>query len=316
MEPKHPENSGNPRSRHKFGAVATAAAVFLLAACSVKATFPSSTITDSIQKICKDVYNLDVTARISGHTIGVLLSVKHLVDEAGGVDQELVKKTLGDLVLTVTRVALSTDHDVQFVVVVVRGGEDLNEIRITRNVVDIKKSQTDALSTEEAMSRTLWDQNKYQPDPADPGYFPLQDLNMEAFLARQVVQRARFAAPPKESEHFLPTELYDGRFLSSGKRTFEFSVVSFETSRPEVNVLKLLRIVVEVFKGYKFKEFDQVVIKDLLSRKMLVIDRDNFLKYANRKMKDEEVMGLGYSDDLGESDRLKNALEIFGFNFQ
>ena len=117
----------------------------------------------------------------------------------------------------------------------------------------------------------------------DPDYFPLKDLTLESFLAKQVVQRVRFAAPkPAEGASPLPTELVDGRFIDPteakpgdpAERVFEFSIVSFESVQPEINVLRFLKVANQVLKGYEFTDFDRIEIKDLLSRKMLLVDRE------------------------------------------
>ena len=290
-----------------------------------KASFPSESVPQAIEKICKDLYKLDVVAEVSGKTIGVLFYTDHLVDDTGMMDQKLIRKTIGDLVLTITRVALSTDLDVRSVVVAIRGQQDFNEIRIIRNMDDIKKAQTEALSMDESLNRTLWEQSKYHTDALDPDYFPLKDLTLESFLAKQVVQRVRFAAPkPAEGASPLPTELVDGRFIDPteakpgdpAERVFEFSIVSFESVQPEINVLRFLKVANQVLKGYEFTDFDRIEIKDLLSRKMLLVDRETLTQYQRKKLSDDDVLRLGFKDDVSESERLRNALEIFGFNFQ
>ena len=288
--------------------------------CASKVSFPSETIPQSIETLCKKHYDMDVAARVSGQTIGVMSYVDRLVDETGKIDQEVIRKTIGDMILTITRVALSTDIKIRFEVVVIRGIQDLNEIRITRNLEDIKKAQTEALSVEESLSRTLWEQSRYRPDIIDPDYFPLQDISMETFFEKQIVQRVRFAAQTKSDDgaSFLPSELVEGRFSSSptGGNVFEFSIVSFESAAPEVNVLKVLRVINDVFKGYDFKGYDLIVIKDLLGRKMLVVDVEMLTQFQQNQLNEDDIMRLGFKDDFSESDRLRNALEMFGFNFQ
>lgn len=281
-------------------------------------TFPSSRLTERLEEVALKDYGLEASARLAGTTLGIMAAVPRIGDLAGDADQELVRKVIGDLVFAVTRAALSTDADVRFVVAVVRGAEDQNEVRITRNVADIKKAQTEALSVEESLNRTLWDQARYQPDPVDLSHFTLHELTMEEFLQKQIVQRVRFLNQNKAGQNvFLPTELIDGRFQDAPEgRLFEFSIVSFESVAAELNVLKVLRVVNEVFGGYGFRDFDLVVIKDLLSRKMLIIDRHILEEYQHKRVGEDEILRLGFRDDMSESDRLRNALEIFGFNFQ
>ena len=118
--------------------------------------------------------------------------------------------------------------------------------------------------------------------------------------------------------------MIDGRFIDPteaepgqpAKRVFEFSIVSFESVQPEINVLRFLKAVNQVLKGYEFTDFDRIEIKDLLSRKMLSIERETLNQYQHKKLTDDDVLRLGFKDDVGENERLHNALEIFGFNFQ
>lgn len=290
-----------------------------MAGCAPRVTFPSHTIKQSIEGICRTQYDLDAVAGIAGRTVGVMSYVDRLVDESGNVDQEVIRRTLGDLILTVTRVALSTDVEVSFVIVSIRGREDQNEIRVIRNLDDIKKAQTEALSVDESLSRTLWEQFKYRLDPIDPYYFPLDDMSMETFFEKQIVQRIRFANQAGAAGNaFMPSELIDGKFSVSATkgRIFEFSIVSFESVNPELNVLKVLRVINEVFKGYRFQGFDLILIKDLLSRKMLTVNRQTLQMYQDKSINEDEILRLGFKDDFSESERLRNALEIFGFSFQ
>ena len=131
-------------------ALAELFACVALAGCggATRVSFPAETVNEAVQQICKDLYKLDVVAESSDAALGVLFYAPYLVDPNGEFDKEFVSDALLNLNTTVMRVALSTDKTFDFVVVVLRGKDDENQIRIIRNVVDIKKSQTDALSIE------------------------------------------------------------------------------------------------------------------------------------------------------------------------
>jgi hypothetical protein len=287
-----------------------------VSACSKQVSFPGEMVTDAVEEICKLNYDLDVTSIIQGETLGVMFYEERLVDDEGKMDAELMQDTLGDLILSITRVALSTDRKIYFIVVAVRGRQDENEIRIIRNLIDIKKAQTEALSVEESLSRTLWVQTKFKPSPLNPREFPLENITLEDFLAKQIVQRIRFDQQRgSEDTSGLPTELLDGKYISSIKENiYEFSIISFEAVAPERNVVRVLKMANTVFKGYRYYNFDRVVIKDLLGRKVLNLDRETYDDYRLKKITEEQLLRTSLRDDMGDSDRLKNALEIFGFN--
>ncbi len=291
----------------------------MLAGCggATRVTFPADTVNQAVQQICKTLYKLDVITRSHNDTLGVLLYADHLVDPNGEFDREFVSDALLNLSTAVTRVALSTDKTIDFVVVVLRGKDDENQIRIIRSVVDIKKAQTDALSVEESMNRTVQELGKYNYDPLKADEIPLADVSMEHFLTKQIAQRVRLLAPVKTSgPPMLPSEIVEGRFLDTPQRTFEFSILTFEASEPSNNVLKILKQADEVLKGYHYEEFDEIVVKDLLGRKVLTVRREDYLKYQKKEISEADVLALGFKDDLTSADHFKNALEVFEYPIQ
>lgn len=290
----------------------------LVSGCGVpRVTFPAGTVTQSVQQICKDLYQIDVVSQIHGSTLGVLLYAEHLIDSTGDFDREFVQEALLNLSTSVTRVALSTDRPIDFVVVVLRGMEDENQIRIIRSVVDIKKAQTDALSVEESMNRTVQELGKFKFDPMKADNVPLADVTLETFLTKQITQRVRLLAPPKTSgPPLLPSEIVEGRFLESPKRAFEFSILTFEASEPENNVIKVLKQTDEVLKGYRYEDFDEIVMKDLLGRKVLTVTHEDYFRFQKKELTEADILDIGFKDDLTSTDRFKNALEVFEYPIQ
>jgi len=303
-------------AKRTFSAFALVLLTAVLAAGCVKVTYPADKVEESVERIAKEVFDINVIARVSGQTLGVLYYMPQLMDEHGGIDQDVFRKTNNQLVTTITRVALSTDLKLESIVVTIRGEKDFNEVRFTFNIDDIKRAYTDALSGEELQSRTLIEQSKYRMDAIDPSYFPLKEISLENFLARQVVQRIRFAAAKPQVEGMLPSELIDGRFIASPQRVFEFSIVSFDSLQPELNVLRILKTASQVLFGYEFTNYDRIIVKDLLSRKMLIVDREVLNDHKHKKVTDDDLLRLGFKDDFSETDRLRNVLEVFGLTYQ
>ncbi len=135
---------------------------------------------------------------------------------------------------------------------------------------------------------------------------------METFLTKQIAQRVRFLAPVKAAAApLLPSEIVEGRFLESPRRVFEFSILTFEASDPAENVLKIIRQTDAVLGGYQFEDFDDIVVKDLLGRKVLTVRREDYLEYQKKKLNEENLLAIGFKDDITSTDYFKNALEVF-----
>jgi len=82
-----------------------------------KHTYPRQRVIASVKELCKNDYNLDVEVKISGGTIGTYLQIDNLFDRKSGLSKQ-ASEHLGSILLSVSRVCLSTDADFDFYVVV------------------------------------------------------------------------------------------------------------------------------------------------------------------------------------------------------
>ncbi len=85
---------------------------FLFSGCE-KPTYPKEKVEESIIKLCKKEYNLDVKVRIVGKTLGVAIPIEGLVDENMRLAKEAGDK-IEDVALSIHRVTMSTDRDLKF----------------------------------------------------------------------------------------------------------------------------------------------------------------------------------------------------------
>ena len=76
-------------------------------------TYPKEKVRESIIRICKDEYNIDVKTEIAGKTIVIYLPLEDLMDFTFSINQDASEK-INDVILSVTRVTLSTDESYQF----------------------------------------------------------------------------------------------------------------------------------------------------------------------------------------------------------
>ncbi|NIN91841.1 hypothetical protein GTO36_02360, partial [bacterium] len=84
-----------------------------------KPTYPKTKVSDSIIKLCRDEYNTEVKLNTAGKTLGVYMPVDNLLDSSLQPSEESFEK-LGNVLHVLSRVALSTDADLEFITLVAR----------------------------------------------------------------------------------------------------------------------------------------------------------------------------------------------------
>ena len=295
----------------------------LFSGCVSHYTYPADKVPQSIEKICKEEYKIDVTARVVGKTVGALMNVDELIDVKGQIPKEVHEK-MGKVLQVVSRVSLSTDLGLDFCSIVIRDKKSPNELIITRSIDDTRRANAEALGVDESISRTLFDQGKYTKDALGNSPFILKEVRLENFLADQIVQRIRYtfskdSAATKmkknkegEEDSFNPAFiLVDGVFENfQGKKDYRFSILSMKSEDPKETMLGVFKTVNEVLAGYKFTGFDQIEIQDYLNRQKLVLDRETLLNYQRHKIKDSDILDRF----LQESQSVQDAFKLFGFN--
>jgi len=294
-----------------YGLWTIVSGLVFLAGCGSKFTYPANGVPKSIEKICRDEFQIDATARIVGKTVGALLYVRSIVDPKGQIASEVHDK-MGKVMQTVTRVALSTDLQVDYCVVVIRDTSQGNELTIVRALEDTKRANADAIGIEESINRTLFQQGRTQPNLSNGKNFVLKEIKTENFIAEQIAQRIRFgfAKDPKDSAN-KPLNLVDGAFHEEhGKRIFRFSLIALKLDRSHQNILNVFRTVNEVFAGYQFASFDELEVNDYLNREKLVVDPQTLLDYRTKKISDNQLL----EKCLQESQSVQEAFKLFGFS--
>lgn len=192
-------------------------------------TYPKEKFADSIVRLCKDEYKLDVKVATIGKTVTIYVPLPELWDMTFSLTQKAGEE-INDVILSVSRVALSTDAQYDFYVVI---AHDMRipeiQIIIIKSVEDVKRFMLNDISRGEFAKRMLVDKrinpqakkehaikevfekmgldNKWQDavmndffraQPAalgDIGYwndkFYVKDIAMPEFLAEQVASRIR-----------------------------------------------------------------------------------------------------------------------------
>lgn len=113
-----------------------AALLLCLSACG-KPTYRSDKLAESVRDICRKEYKFDVSAHLAGRTLYAVIEPQALVGADLGLDRKTVER-LYDTLLTVTRVALSTDAPIDYLVVRAKDANTGATLTLLRYVPDIK----------------------------------------------------------------------------------------------------------------------------------------------------------------------------------
>ncbi len=246
----------------------------LFAACSILSaavngcnpTYPKEKFKESIIKVCKDEYKLDVKAETIGKTVAIYLPLENLIDFTFSITKSASEK-INNVILTVSRVALSTDAKFDFYVVIAHDVR-IPEIQIViiKTVEDVKRFLLNDISRNEYARRMIIDirfssqaqkeraiqevfdkmalDKKSQEDVmtdffrAEPtglgdigywnGQFYIKDIAMPEFIAEQMASRFKMAFHEDKplTGAFQLKSAKCAYVANAGKRVFRFDVAA------------------------------------------------------------------------------------------
>ena len=237
-------------------------AVIFLSGCSP--TYPKGRFKESIIKVCKAEYKLDVKVETIGRTIAIYLPLEDLIDFTFAITKQASEK-INDVILSVSRVALSTDAEFNFYCVIAHDVR-IPEIQIViiKSVDDVKRFLLNDISRGEYSKRMLVDIrfspqaqkereikeifNKMRVDKkwqeqvmndffrSEPtalsdigywgGHFYIKDISLAEFLAEQIANRFRLALREEKaiSDAYL-VKSSKGSFTKGGQRIFKLDLL-------------------------------------------------------------------------------------------
>lgn len=244
-----------------------ATGTWLLAATSgCTPTYPKEKFKESILRVCKNEYKLDVKVETVGKTIAIYVPLGNLLDFNFGITKK-ASEEINDVILSVSRVALSSDAQYDFYCVIAHDVK-IPEIQIViiKSVDDVKRFMLNDISRGEYSKRMLVDirinpqaqkekaikevfqkmslDRKWQEDVmndffrAEPtvlgdigywnGRFYIKDVSLPEFLAEQIANRIRFAfRENKKLDDFFSIKASKGYYnAKSEKKYFRFEVMA------------------------------------------------------------------------------------------
>lgn len=214
-------------------------------------TYPKERLKESIIRLCKNEYKVDVKVRTIGKTVAIYMPLENLVDFTFALTPEATDK-LNDVIMSATRVVLSTDaqydfyciiaHDVripEIQVIIIKSVEDVKRVFLgdisrgefgKRMIVDMRlnpQSQKERSVREVFQKMGLdpkWQDQVmndfFRSEPTglgDIGYwngrFYIKDITLPEFLAEQIASRIKL-------EFREDKKLFDTLLLKSVKGTY------------------------------------------------------------------------------------------------
>ncbi|MFA5146676.1 MAG: hypothetical protein WC515_04815 [Candidatus Omnitrophota bacterium] len=260
--------------RNNFAARAVLCGALLAALIGCGPTYPKERFEESIVRICKDEYKLDVKVMTAGKTIAIYVPLTDLIDITLSITQAASEK-INDVILSVSRVALSTDarydfycviaHDIrvpEIQIVIIKSVDDvkrfmLNDISRSdyskRMLIDIRMSPQsqkeravkeifDKMSLDRKWQDQVMD-DFFRGEPtalSDIGYwndrFYIKDVTMPEFLAEQASNRVKmlFRENKKLSELFFLKSVKNVYIDRSGRRFFKMDILVQEKGFKEL----------------------------------------------------------------------------------
>lgn len=121
------------------------------------ATYPKEKVKESVVRICKKEYGVDVKAEIEGKTMAIYLQLSDLLDFSFNLTKQASDK-INDVIFTAARVALSTDAKIDFYCVIAHDVKMPElQVIIIKGVDDIKRLFANDISRGEYLKRMLID---------------------------------------------------------------------------------------------------------------------------------------------------------------
>lgn len=122
-----------------------------------KASFPKDELLSSVKKMCRNEYHVDVLSKIEGSNLGTFIVLENIFDREEGLSKE-ASEHIGDILLAVSRISISTDAPLEFYTVVAADkGIPGVEAVFVRYVDDVKRYLLGSISREDFFQRLMID---------------------------------------------------------------------------------------------------------------------------------------------------------------
>ncbi|MFH1867615.1 MAG: hypothetical protein ABH843_01470 [Candidatus Omnitrophota bacterium] len=272
---------------------------FSFMAISCAPTYPREKVIEGVKELCKREYSVDVEVKIEATTLGVRIPLEGLFDtESLQIAPEAFKKIDG-VMLSVSRVALSSDKSIDFYTVITH---DKNvpgaEVVITRHVGDLHRYVYGDISRGEFSKRMVFDVRFNPQGIIDTwlGEFSLEENKLDEFICQQASRRI--------SDEFKENKMLMGKFNVVScegilkDNTFKFTTEISREGLPmselihgkawHDKVLELcLKIISHTIYTYDFRSFEKIEVFNSFDNKTAEISNKEIRSWRKRKIEIE-----------------------------
>jgi hypothetical protein len=224
----------------------------LLILSSCGPTYPAEKVSESIVKLCKKEYRLEVKPKIIGSTLWVYLPLDYLVDSSLRLAPETAEK-VEHLLLCIHRVVLSTNRRIDFYAVTASDTKSIGaDFTLIGYVPDIRKVRLLDISREEYYQRLLRDLSlnpKALHDRAGR-HIQAREISLAKFLAEQISQRLKMDIREIENVEWK----FENRIFK-----FNLGLSTLAKDKNEIKK-KAMEEVKRVLQEYEFKDYSGIQI--------------------------------------------------------
>lgn len=164
--------------------------LFSAAFAGCKASYTKSNVEGSVQELIKKEYGLDGRAKLEGETLYLEVKLEGLVSTEQKVLADILKKVQG-AALVITRVSLSSDAKIKFMVLVVSEPTFKLHLRIIQKLDDIKAFLYQKISRADYEERLILEieSNEPQGDALNNEMEKTGELSMNEFVGRLIISQ-------------------------------------------------------------------------------------------------------------------------------
>jgi len=250
----------------------------------IEPTYKEENLVSQVKKICKEEYNMEVITGRTPTTLWVYAPLQRILHQDYGkkedkvFDEEIVEK-LRNILTTIGRVLISSDHTPEFFGLV---ASDINlglDYAIFANTLDIKKAYAGFIPFTEMQKRYLI---KFGLSPTAIGdttgkHVQIYDITLGNFLVQQIAQRISGQFQGEGLNKYFKVEKSDGLFNNS-TLIFAYSIKEILKPEKNINVMKeILKTITYCIKTYEFQDFSTLEITDLVTQDKLVLSKQELL---------------------------------------
>jgi len=181
--------------------LALASSMFFSSGCG-KITYPKEKLEESVVDLCKKEYDIDIDVHLAGETLVTYLPLTNLFNLKLGLSENAQDK-VQDVLLSASRVVLSTDAEIEFYCVIAQDVR-LPEIQlvIIKYVDDVKRAFYRDISRSEYFKRSLIDINENPQAKKEKAIIDVFDKMKLEKDAQEKVLDDFFRSPPSSLKGF------------------------------------------------------------------------------------------------------------------